>query len=307
MTTDAEQPSPQMVSRRTVLRAAGATAAAMAVLPAGAEEPPAKPDAAPPPVETYETHAKGLRILPGMWRPHYPWEHIAWVSPSWPSQDYLWLDFPEALFTNQGLLYLSHVNPPIPTVYSELPAVPWTRLPEGMRFERTLPNGVVFGGSITHAGANAVDLELRLENGTPQPLTSITLQTCAFLRAIKEFAEYTRDNKFVHVAGAGWKLMTEAMELPESDAPYRVGWRTRGKRVADLPVVLTVSKVRERYLAFTWGTATLSMVSNANHPCVHADPQFPDLEPGAAATIRGRLAFLEGAIDEFDYGAMMGF
>ena len=62
------------------------------------------------PQGTYETHAKGIRILPGAWRPHYPWEHIAWISPPWPSQDYVWLDFPEAIFTSQGLLFLSHVN-----------------------------------------------------------------------------------------------------------------------------------------------------------------------------------------------------
>lgn len=306
MTRDAERPSPKTLSRRTMLRAAGVTAAAMAVLPAEAEESPAKPEEVPPPTETYETHAKGLRVLPGMWRPHYPWEHIAWVSPSWPSQDYLWLDFPEAIFTNQGLLFLSHVNPPIPTVYADLPAVAWTRLPNGIGFERVLPNGVEFVGSITHAASNAVDLELRLKNGTPQPLTTITLQTCAFLRAIKEFADYTRDNRFVHVAGAGWMPMSAAMELQDGDAPYRVGWRTRGKRVADLPVVLTVSKTQQRYMAFTWGTSTLSMVSNANHPCVHADPQFPDLEPGADATIRGRIAFIEGAIDDFDYSIMLG-
>lgn len=34
---------------------------------------------------SYATHAKGIRIFPGQWRPHYPFEHIAWVSPAWPS------------------------------------------------------------------------------------------------------------------------------------------------------------------------------------------------------------------------------
>jgi hypothetical protein len=47
--------------------------------------------------ESYETHAKGIRILPGQWRPHYTFEHTAWISPSWPSQDYIWLDYPEAV------------------------------------------------------------------------------------------------------------------------------------------------------------------------------------------------------------------
>jgi len=61
-----------------------------------------------------EAYATGIRILPGQWRPHYPFEQIAWVSPPWPSHDYVWLDFPEAIFSDTELLYLSHVNPQFP-------------------------------------------------------------------------------------------------------------------------------------------------------------------------------------------------
>ena len=78
-------------TRRNVLKASAA-----GLLAAGAR--PARADADKKP-STYADHATGIRILPGAWRPHYYWEHIAWVSPSWPSQDYIWLDFPEAIFT----------------------------------------------------------------------------------------------------------------------------------------------------------------------------------------------------------------
>ena len=36
------------------------------------------------------------------------------------------------------------------------------------------------------------------------------------------------------------------------------------------------------------------------HPCVHADPRFPDLAPGEGASIRGKLIFFEGSLDELD-------
>src|SRR3990172_11551113 len=98
--------------------------------------------------DTYETQAKGIRIHPGEWRPHYPWEHIAWVSPSCPCQDYIWLDFPEAIFTDQGLLFLSHINPPFPQKFENLPRVPWREIDNGIAFERKLPNGIAFGGSV---------------------------------------------------------------------------------------------------------------------------------------------------------------
>lgn len=279
------------LSRRGFLRgsAAGLAALACAAHARAAEE-------------TYETQAKGIRILPGHWRPHYPWEHIAWISPSWPSQDYLWLDFPEAIFTSQGLLYLSHINPPIPTVYESLPAVAWNVSDMGMSFERVLPNRVAFGGSLTKNGDTAVDLELHIRNGSGEPLNNIMLQTCAFLRGIKEFGDYTRDNKFIHTPDQGWISMEAARALPEGGSqPYRVGWRDRGNPIADVPMAVTVSSKGDRLFAFTWKESTLSMVSNPNHPCVHADPRFPDLPPGEAASIQGKLVFFEGKLDDFDY------
>ena len=96
--------------------------------------------------ETREIHAKGIRIVPGQWRPHCPYEQIAWVSPPWPSQDYVWLDFPEAVFTTTGLHYLSHVNPAVPSLFHDLPRVPWQNEEGGISFKRTLPNDARFGG-----------------------------------------------------------------------------------------------------------------------------------------------------------------
>lgn len=251
------------------------------------------------PADTYETQAKGIRILPGQWRPHYPWEQIVWISPAWPSQDYVWLDFPEAIFSSQGLLYLSHINPGINSLFPELPKVHWREVSKGLSFERALPNGIRFGGSVVKSSDLTVALELHLANGSRDPLKNIELQTCAYLRGIKEFSDFTRENKFVHMPSE-WVPMTSVPDLKERDAPYRVGWRTRGKRVADLPVAVVKSNKAERLLAMTWFGDTLSMVSNPNHPCIHADPRFPDLAPGEKASIRGKLVFFEGKLAEFD-------
>jgi hypothetical protein len=278
------------LSRRAFFGAAAATACAISR--AGAESPK----------ETYATQAKGIRILPGHWRPHYPWEHIAWVSPAWPSQDYIWLDFPEAIFTNKGLLYLSHINPEAPAVYESWPAVAWSPIPDGLSFERVLPDKIAFGGSLKRGSDTTVDLELHIHNGSGDPLTNITLQTCAFLRGIKEFADYTRENKFIHTPDQGWISMEAARALPPGgEQPYRVGWRTKGNPIADVPMAVTVSNQGDRLFAFTWERGTLSMVSNPGHPCVHADPQFPDLAPGEHASVHGKLIFFEGKLADFNY------
>ncbi|MCX6624576.1 MAG: tannase/feruloyl esterase family alpha/beta hydrolase [Acidobacteria bacterium] len=252
--------------------------------------------------ETYYTQAKGIRIMPGAWRPHYPWEHIAWVSPPWPSQDYLWLDFPEAIFINRDLIFLSHINPAAPSLYHDLPRIEWRKVPGGIAFERKLPNGVRFGGSVIKQTETAVALELHLRNGTKQPLKRISLQTCAFLRGIREFADYTKDNKYVHLPKSGWTSFASQMPADQS-GPYRVGWRHSGAPVADLPVMAAVSNAAPRLVAMTWHTSTLSLVSNPNHPCFHADPKFKDLAPGQSDSIRGHLIFFEGKLDDFDFAA----
>lgn len=253
------------------------------------------------PKETYENQAKGLRILPGAWRPHYPWEHIVWISPSWPSQDYLWLDFPEAIFTDRGLIYLSHVNPAAPAVYTDWPRVEWKRKGERISYKRVLPDGVAFSGAVQKEKDNVAGLELRIRNGSKKPLKQITLQTCAFLRAIKEFNDFTPENKYVHVPDKGWTRVKEVEKQPEDKGKYGIGWRTRRNHKCDVPMMVTVSNAAERLVAMTWLDATLSMVQNPGHPCMHADPQFRDLVPGEEQTIHGRIIFHEGTLQEFKY------
>lgn len=280
-------------TRRAVLKSAGAAAALAMGLEAQGQAPVPKTES------PYDTEAQGIRIVPGQWRPHYEWEQIAWVSPPWPSQDYVWLDFPEAIFTSQGLLFLSHVNPPIPTVWGALPKAPWREMEGGIGFDRILPNGVAFGGSVIEFGDTAVDLALYIRNGSGEPLRDITLQTCAFLRAAREFGDYTQANKFVHVADGGWTPLDEAMRREGGSAPYRVGWRRSGKPVADWPIAVAVSNRGDRLLAMSWGRDTLSLVGNPGHPCIHADPKFADLEPGETETVRGRIVFFDGPLREF--------
>ncbi|NUM52970.1 MAG: hypothetical protein HUU46_04940 [Candidatus Hydrogenedentes bacterium] len=281
------------VSRRTFLRVSCAAAPAFALRAFGAAGESEKP--------SYENNAKGMRILPGAWRPHYPWEHIAWVSPSWPSQDYIWLDFPEALFTDRGLLYLSHINPAAPAVYSEWPRIEWKSEQDKVSVERVLPDGVSFFAAVIKERENVAGLELRIRNGSDKPLREITLQTCAFLRAIREFADYTRDNKYVHVPNKGWMKFEEARALTEENGKFGLGWRTHSNRKADLPMMATVSNKAERLVAMTWLDSTLSLTQNHNHPCMHADPHFNDLEPGQDQTVRGRLIFHEGPLSDFPY------
>ncbi len=244
--------------------------------------------------------AAGVRIAPGMWRPHYPYEQIVWISPPWPSADYIWLDFPEAIFSDQGLLYLSHVNSDYPPLFPDLPRTPWREIPNGVAFERQLPNGVRFGGRVVKTDDTTVALELHIENGSPRPLTNIRLQTCGYLRAIREFADFTNDNKFVHLPGQGWQSLRKSIETRASAGRYAIGFRGIGLPGADLPVIAALSSLGQRFVTMTWFDDTLSLTGNYRHPCFHADPGFADLSPGEYASIEGTILFFEGTLDQLE-------
>jgi len=247
--------------------------------------------------ESYETHAKGIRILPGQWRPHYRFEQIAWVSPPWPSQDYVWLDFPEAIFSSVGLIYLSHVNPDFPVLFPDLPRRPWQTDERGISYERTLPDGLAFGGSVRPGDGSTVALSFHILNGSGRPIENIMLQTCAYLRGIKEFSDFTLANKFVHLPQSGWLPFDQA-EGRQEPGSFHLGWRG-GLPSADLPVMVATSNQAQRLVAMTWYASTFSLVANPDHPCMHADPLIPELGPGQRKEIRGELIFFEGTLEAF--------
>ena len=106
------------------------------------------------------------------------------------------------------------------------------------------------------------------------------------------------DNKLVHVPGRGWVPFFEALNLAQEAGSTRLGWRG-GPKISDRPVIVTTSAEAKRLAAFTWGKSTYSLVCNPHHPCMHADPALPDLEPGESARIKGRVIFFEGSPGDF--------
>ncbi|MBI3947828.1 MAG: hypothetical protein HY321_18050 [Armatimonadetes bacterium] len=249
----------------------------------------------------YREFIKGSGIRPGMWRPHAAWEQVAWVKPPWSEEGHVWLDFPEVIIGGDGsFLYAGHGPVGHPAVtHGALPKVPWREVAGGIAFERTLPSGIAFGGSVTGRDECRIDLRLHIRNGSGETLRGVKAQTCAYLRMIDEFAQRTNSNKYVHVAGGGWMPFPEALKIPEPRGKIRLGWRG-GPPLADLPWVITLSSKAEQLVAMTWHADTFSLIGNPSHPCMHADPAFPDLAPGARHAIQGSLCFFEGSIADFD-------
>jgi hypothetical protein len=102
-------------------------------------------------------------------------------------------------------------------------------------------------------------MELRMKNGTDRRLTELRAQVCVLLKAAPGFNAQTGDNK-LKIEGAG--------------------------------VCAVRSDDGKRWIATVFEQPRLW--ENPLCPCIHADPTFPDLAPGAEAVSRGRLFVYEG-------------
>ena len=104
------------------------------------------------------------------------------VFPPWENGGYVVVDVPEAIFSNLGLTYLAHTH--VPTIWTEqgieLEPIEWDAHDDGLRFERRLPNGIVFG-SRASSDSDSVSMEMWLTNGTDQPLSGMRSQVCVML------------------------------------------------------------------------------------------------------------------------------
>ena len=174
--------------------------------------------------------------------------------------NYLVLDIPEAIFSNEGLLFLAHTH--VQTVWDKQ-HVPiddneWELLPDGaLENTWTLPNKVRFGARILPA-KNSVDLELWLENGTDKPLTNLRTQICAMMKGMKGFEYQSNQNK--RYIGS-----VAATDMLDGSRDILISFDRCGR---------------------VWG--------NEKCPCMHSDPVLPDAAPGQRVSVQGRLWFHHG-------------
>ncbi len=178
-----------------------------------------------------------------------------------PWEGYVVIDLPEAVWEAKELVYLAHTH--IPTRWDKqgikLPRMDWTRKADGSLEERRVhPNGLEWAARVVPRKDGA-DLELRLKNGSKEKLAGLRAQVCVLLKGAPGFNAQAAANKV--------KLEAEGVCAVRSED---------GKR--------WIATVFER--PRLW--------ENPPCPCIHADPNFPDLAPGEEAVSRGRVFVWEG-------------
>ncbi|MCA9012073.1 MAG: hypothetical protein KDB01_20110 [Planctomycetaceae bacterium] len=179
----------------------------------------------------------------------------------WDDHSYVVMDVPEAIWSNLGLTYLAHTH--VTTIWEQQGAAleqqEWQRNGDGsFQMQRRLPNGIEFG-TTAKALSDHIAMTMFLKNGTDQPLSDLRVQNCVMLKGAEGFDQQTNENK---VFTDGYAVARSA----NGDRWIITGWDP---------------------LHRAWG--------NKRCPCLHADPKFPDCDPGETRYLRGWLSFYEGA------------
>ena len=185
----------------------------------------------------------------------------------WEPKSYVVADVPEAIWWMQQdrreLMYLAHTH--VKTTWDlkavQLKPTEWTQTATGWSVLRTLPNGVEFGAE-AEPKEREVHWKLWINNGSTETLSGLLVQNCLMLGGAPGFDQLTSDNKRI-------KKPFVACRDPSGTRWIITGWQS---------------------CARPW--------TNPPCPCMHADPQFPDCEPGHRKELRGVLSFYEG--DDLD-------
>ncbi len=186
------------------------------------------------------------------------------IFAPWNESSYVVLDVPEAIRRNDekqhGLLYLAHTH--VATMWSKqqtaLQPVEWIPHKNGAwRMERRLPNGVAFGTLVTPNG-DGVRLEMWLTNGSTEKLSNLRVQNCLLLKGMPDFDE-------------------RSVERHQYAQPY----------------AMCRAQESDRWVITAWEPCQ-RVWSNADCPCLHSDPQFPDCAPGETQKLSGWMSFYEG-------------
>jgi hypothetical protein len=178
----------------------------------------------------------------------------------WAPEEYVVLDLPEALFTQFGLTFLGHKH--IPTVFDYQKTViensEWT-LSENGSLSNTweLPINVIIGAEI-YPREKSVDMKLWMQNNSDTTFTDLQSQVCVMFKEATQFNELTNENK-----------------------------------IFDSPVAAVKSGDSGQWIITAWNNGNHAW-GNANCPCMHSDPKFPDSKPGETVSVSGKIWFYEG-------------
>ena len=203
----------------------------------------------------------------------------------------------------------------------------------GMKTLGAKVSGITYGGKLTPK-ADVVDIEFFIKNDTDKPF-AVSADFCLIcsrngefvidetrvqnMAEGGEFADYKYERTFIHTR-KGWLRLSEGdrgatdtshnwafdgrwcvypveggPKLGEANPDAGVG--TSSVAGDEAIVVVASSKDSRRMMAMSWPNPG-SLMNNTRGPCIHCSPTFPQVPAHDKLTVKGKLYFFEGTLDE---------
>lgn len=230
-------------------------------------------------------------------------KHIARIKAPWMSGE-IHLRFPETVQTDT-LDFIDHHRPDMPPRVPSAPLAKVWHKTEGRSiwFEWKFDNQLV-GGRLS-PNEDDIDLEFWFRNGRRKPIKAV-VQFCSVLAGTM-FEDRALERSWIHTGGK-WRKMADTdrgggkrslCHYPVKGGPPALDGKLWGgsKDAVDAPVVAVTSKDGKHVFAIAW-PCPRSVLSNADIPCVHADPILPVCPPGRRVHIRGKIYLMAGTLDD---------
>lgn len=230
------------------------------------------------------------------------------VIPPWPEGGKLLLNLPEHLeYDTNGKGILRHND--------KEPRGHWQVAADGMSAVLDVASptaeGVRVKGTAKVVGEDRIELSMRITNDGPLTMPLVEPLYCYHYRHLTGFPQYVDNFKHVYTILGGKPVAL-------ADIPARIAApRVRGATVIGCPhkdnlfaeknggeiepgIDAAISAVTDltgkRKMVMAW-TPGRSLLSNANIPCLHADPFYGTIAPGESKVATGLILFTEQSVE----------
>ena len=230
-------------------------------------------------------------------------QHAVLIQAPWMKSP-IRLRFPETLHTDT-LDFIDHKRDDMTPRIDPAPLAGMWNVSEGgsVWFDWTYDNQAV-GGRLS-PNVDSIDLEFWLENRRTNPV-QMAVQFCPVLAGTL-FEDRALERTWGHFDGR-WRKLAEMdrgagkFELcyygvaggPAFEVPLPRG---RSADLLDFGMLAVTSPDGRYVFAIAWPDCA-RLLSNANIPCVHADPPAYAAPPGKRLHVRGKLYLMEGTLND---------
>ncbi|NIA13875.1 MAG: hypothetical protein GWP08_07330 [Nitrospiraceae bacterium] len=230
-------------------------------------------------------------------------QHIALIQAPWMDAP-IKLRYPETVNTD-ALDFIDHTREDMPPRTPSAPlAKQWNEDVAGTLAFHWRLDKLLIGGRLS-PNEEDIDLQFWVQN-TKDKTVPVSVQFCPLLGGTM-FEDRALERTWIHADGQ-WVRMSDTGRgagerarchyFVEGSPPIQVPspWGV-GEVLADADVVAVTSPDGKHIFGFAWPQVR-SILSNANIPCVHADPLLPDCPPNRRVHQRGKIYLMEGTLDD---------